>query len=477
MQRVGRSTLARPAVWPQAPVGYVADDDSSGNLRPWVLFALVFFIAQTFSRLGDVFPVLQPIRPGLLSQAAFMLVLLQKQSQTVLKAAAKDTTAVCVAILAILAVVTVPAGAWPSASVAYLTDVYYASVFLFAAGILAFSRDKPRRAVILAISCLASTVAVLGTMSFGRFAIGFTYDANVTATYLVMVVPWVAAWAAVEKNKLIKLIPIAAIPILAITIVRTGSRGGLLGFLVLIPFLYSISPPRRRGLITLMIVGITVVLSFTGQRSFRRLRVVLFDKTDYNYTHIDGRKQVWLRGLTYVKEKPLTGHGINGFQYRELAWKIQNIGGGKNTAAHNMFLEVAVDLGVIGFGAFLTAFGAAFAGVMRLRRRAKHRFRAHRDRRDEELAVYSGAAAASLASLMVTGFFLSLAHQAPVYFGLGAALGMIISERFRSGGAGPATGAPATLAVQPNIGSGAGWRSRRSAWQWRLRHDSVRAER
>src|SRR5687768_10552087 len=122
MQRVGRSTLARPAAWPQAPVGNVADDDPSVNIRPWVLLSLVFFIAQTFSRLGDVFPVLQPLRPGLLSQAAFVLVLMQRQSQTVLKAAMKDTTAMCIAILATLAVLTVPMGAWPTASVQYLID-------------------------------------------------------------------------------------------------------------------------------------------------------------------------------------------------------------------------------------------------------------------------------------------------------------------------------------------------------------------
>lgn len=472
MQRAGRSMLASSVAWPQAPAGYLLDDTSSGNVRPWVLFALVFFIAQTFSRLGDVFPVLQPMRPGLVSQAAFVLVLLQRQSQTVLRAALSQPTVICVAILVTLAVVTVPAGAWPTASVKYLTEVYYASVLLFAAAVLAFSRAKTRRAVILVVCSLAAIVGALGLMSSNRwrFAIGMTYDSNVTASYLLMVVPWVAAWAAVERHKLLKLIPLAAIPMLALTIVRTGSRGGMLGFLVLIPFLYSISPPRRRGLVTLIVAGLAIILSFTAQRQLRRLRSAIFNKTDYNYTHIDGRKMVWSRGISYVKEKPLTGHGINGFRYRELAWKIQTQGGGRETAAHNMYLEVAVDLGLVGFGAFMTALGASLAGVLRTRRNAIRRFRAGGDRGDEELAVYSGAAAASLTSLLVTGFFLSVGHQAPVYFGLGAAVGVILFERFRSGSAGPGIGAPAALALQTPEGGGSGWRSRRSAWQWRLRN-------
>jgi O-antigen ligase len=479
MQRVGRSTLAQPAVWPQAPVGNVADAVGSVNVRPWVLLALVFFISQTFSRLGDVFPLIQPIRPGLLSQAAFVLVLLQRQSQSVLKAAMSHTPTVCVAILATLAVVTVPAGAWPGASFKYLKDVYYASLFLFAAGALAFSRGQTRRAVILAVTILASVVSVQSLLSANRwrFEIGMTYDPNVTAAYLVMVVPWVAGWAALERDKLLKLIPLAAIPLLAMTIVRTGSRGGILGFLVLIPFLYSISPPRRRGLVTLMIVGISAILSLTAQRQLNRLRSTLFDKTDYNYTHIDGRMMVWGRGMSYVKEKPFTGHGINGFRYRELAWKIQTQGGGRETEAHNMFLEVAVDLGVVGFGTFVTAFIASIAGVIKLRRRAKQRFRVTGDRGDEELAVYGGAAAASLTSLLITGFFLSVGHQAPVYFGLGAAMGMILSERFRSGGAGPGIGSPDAPTLQTNGGGGSGWRSRKSALQWRLRHESARSVR
>jgi O-antigen ligase len=246
----------------------------------------------------------------------------------------------------------------------------------------------------------------------------------------------------------------------------------LLGFLVLIPFLWSIAPPRRRGLVTLIIAGIAVILSFTAQRQIRRLTSAFFDETDYNYTHVDGRKMVWARGMSYLKEKPLTGQGINGFKYRELAWKIQTQGGGKDTEAHNMFLEVAVELGVIGFGAFVTALGASIAGVLSLRRRAARRFRVRGDQGDEELAVYGGAAAASLTSLLVTGFFLSIAHQAPVYFGLGAALGMIMSERFRSGSPGPGTGTPAAVVPQNNGGGGAGWRSRKSAWQWRLRSDA-----
>lgn len=475
MQRAGRSMLAPPVAWPQAPAGYL-NDAFSGNVRPWVLLALVFFIAQTFSRLGDVFTPLQPIRPGLLSQAAFVLVLLQRQSQSTLRAALPHPTAVCVAILATLAVVTVPAGAWPTASLKYLTEVYYASVLLFAAAVLAFSRPKTRRAVILTVCSLAAIVGALGLLSSNRwrFAIGLTYDANVTAAYLVMVVPWVAAWAALERHRILKLIPLVSIPLLALTIMRTGSRGGMLGFLVLIPFLYSISPPRRRGLVTLIIVGISLLLATTSQRQFRRLRAALFDKTDYNYTHIDGRKMVWARGMSYVKEKPVTGHGINGFPYRELDWKIKNQGGGRQTEAHNMFLEVAVDLGVVGFGAFVTAFGASLAGLMGLRRRAKWRFSQTGDRGDEELAVYGGAAAASLASLAVTGFFLSVAHQAPVYFGLGAALGMIMAERFRTGASRSGPGAPPTTALPNEAPGSSGWRSRRSALHWRMRHDSAR---
>lgn len=469
MRQAARQTVAGQAAWPRA-AGMAPGSTAMGTVGVLTTAALVFFIAQSFGRLGDVFPVLQPLHLGILSQVGFAFVLLNRQSQQWLISAVSHPSVVAVMALAILAVVTVPGGAWPTASVQYLTGVYYNSILLFAAGILAFAHRKTRRAVIVAGVILAIyTAAKPFLFGFvGRYSIGYTYDPNVTAAYLVMLVPWAAAWAAIERNARWKWIPLVAIPVLVLSVVRTGSRGGLLGLVMLLPFLYGIAPPRRRVHMVLLTTLAAGAFAFVAREELASLRTVLFDKADYNYDHIDGRVAVWTRGMGYVREHPVQGHGINGFRYRELEWKIANLGGGKETAAHNMYLEVAVDLGVPGLVAFLAACIAALRGVVRVRRAASQRFRATLDPGDAEVAVLAGASAASLLSIMATGFFLSLAHQAPVYYAWSAAVGLAVAEKL-GGHRLHTTAVPAAAHQAGNRGNGRGWRSWRSEARWKQR--------
>ena len=472
MHQMGTPAVARSAVWPQVQVGVGPASGIRKYAGLLTSAALTVYILQSFARLGDVFPVIQPLRLGLLTQAALVLVLLTKQARAMLRSAISHPTSASVAVLAALAVVTVPTGAWPTGSLNHLTGVYYNSLLLFAAGILAFGSSRTRTAVVCTVVVLAAYTAAQPLLSgkIGRFGIGFTYDQNVTGAYLVMLVPWAAAWAAVERDARWKLLPLLALPLLVYGIARTGSRGGVLGLFAMIPFLYAVAPPRRRGMLVAIAAVVTIMFVSYGKKPLRNFRK-LTNKTDYNYVHLDGRVEVWKRGMSYVRERPITGYGINGFRWRELDWKLDTMGGGKDTAAHNMYLEVAVDLGLIGLAAFLTACIGALVRLAGLRYRAMVRFRATGDPADAEFAAFAGAAAASLLSVMVTGFFLSIAHQAPMYFVWAAAVGMTVAEQRRL--AQPRPGAPAGTAPSGRSGAqtnGGGWRSRHSAQRWQLKH-------
>jgi O-antigen ligase len=433
---------------------------------------LTFFLAQSYARLGDVFWGLQPFRLGILAKLALAIALFQLRNHGHLLSAGQHWTTKAVAILAVLGVITVPTGAWPTASVEYYTGVYIVSLMVFVAAAIAFAYPETRKTVLVTVILLAAVAAarpLVYSITY-RYGIGWTYDSNVTAAYLAMLVPWSAAWASTEIQAKWKWIPIAALPLLIMGVARTGSRGGILGLFVAIPFLWLIAPPRRRTQIVMLMAVLGVVFATYARKQLSATASAFTNNEDYNYQHIDGRIPVWKRGIGYAKESPVLGHGINGFRYRELAWKVANLGGGRETAAHNMYVEVAVDLGVGGLLAFIVGCVAGVGSAWRVRKRAIERFRTTGDRADSDLAVFGGAAAASLLSVMVTGFFLSLAHQAPLYMAWGAAVGVTLAERIRLarvGGPMPSAAAPGPPG--PAWGGARGWRSRGSYARWRLK--------
>jgi len=317
--------------------------------------------------------------------------------------------------------------------------------------------------VILALVAEVSIAGLLpmirGTTE--RFAIGYTYDPNETASLFALMIPWAMYVVATERGWK-RLIGIIAIPLYLYGILKTGSRGGLLGIGAMVPFLIYLSPPKRRlPFIAAIIVGALATSMSLSDQAIRRFRKA-FDPNEYNYKTEDGRINIWKRGLGYIKSKPIQGVGINGFQYQELATK-QNLGFGiRQAAAHNMYIQVAAELGLIGFGAFLVMIAGAWKGCTRVRQRLKPLVLNRSDPEAHAEILRANMAQAALLSVLFTGFFLSLGYSAMVFFSVAAAVGDGLGE----GGIGPDRGQPVPAQPpQQRRGVTRGWRSARSMSQ------------
>ena len=77
--------------------------------------------------------------------------------------------------------------------------------------------------------------------------------------------------------------------------------------------------------------------------------------TDYNLTESDGRIAVWTRGLGYIARSPLVGVGAGAYPIADGRWAVQHgfLKAFKWSAAHNLFIETAAELGLPGFVALL----------------------------------------------------------------------------------------------------------------------------
>jgi O-antigen ligase len=297
-------------------------------------------------------------------------------------------------------------------------------------------------------SVLAACLALPAQMAAGgRYEIGGTYDPNETGALFVITLP-ILFMLAGEKGRT-RAFALLGIPILLAGLVRTGSRGAVVGLALLMPFFIAYAPPRRRGMYIALIGVSAVVFGATASDDLRQRLTGLFSGSDYNFTEREGRQAVWKRGIGYMVANPLLGVGVDAFPFAEGA-SLGNEGRGiKYSAAHNAYIQIGAELGILGGIAFIGALVSATAGCLRARRRAVARVHADPQERRHEISVTT-AAVGSLIGAIITAMFLSLAYSNLMYFVLALGIGVAIGSEDATSG----TQHPSPLAAAGRDGTG-----------------------
>jgi putative inorganic carbon (HCO3(-)) transporter len=135
---------------------------------------------------------------------------------------------------------------------------------------------------------------------------------------------------------------------IVLVLVLTQSRGGLLALGATLIVLTLMR--WRRGWLLLVAVAIAAVLAF---RYLGADAVITRLTTDDTFGGVEGRLMVWSRALTMIQDFPFTGVGMGTF--RPVAETLYALFDSSETLthAHNLFLQVAVDLGFPGLIAWL----------------------------------------------------------------------------------------------------------------------------
>lgn len=145
-----------------------------------------------------------------------------------------------------------------------------------------------------------------------------------------------------------------------------GSRGGLVGAIttifVLLLFKYVLRKWRIKKKINISfkkiiftIIGFTVILYLFEplKRVYEtRIASTLFRGSEGVYTA--GRDMLYLRALEMIKEKPIFGHGLNGFATSSFY-----------NYPHNFLLELMVDIGILGVIFFILLLVFAISIIIR----------------------------------------------------------------------------------------------------------------
>lgn len=206
----------------------------------------------------------------------------------------------------------------------------------------------------------------------------------------------------------------------------TASRTGLVALAVvaLAGFAFA-GRGRRLPMLAVLVVSLGAGLLYFNGVATEGARERIVNADDGS-----GRTSIWAVGWRMVEAHSVRGVGMGNFQVSSIHYLLEpgaitrdEFIVSQPKQAHNVYLEVLAELGLIGLTLFLAVVGLCLAGALR----AARIFQRLRDRSSEMLA--RGTLFAMLAVL--TGcFFVSLQYTKPVWMLL--ALGPVLLTRARA---------------------------------------------
>ncbi len=294
------------------------------------------------------------------------------------------------ALLLLLA--TVPVAVWASA-VRDLTTValayLLAGVVIFCA-VIHWARTPGRAwwtwgglvAVGLALAVLAPlgmripssrlfTLPALYTRWAGRLP--ETINANIMAGALVVL--WPISLAGIQfsgqrsvshnrfhvsrfTSHVLRLVAVLSGLLLLATLALTQSRGAYLGFVVSALVLLSLRWPKA----ALVVIPLVLIVALVGVGVVGWRAVADELMTGDTTRGLDQRMEIWSRAIYVIQDFPFTGLGLGTFE-RVVAvlYPLFLNPAGTVSHAHNLYLQVVVDLGLPGLVAYLALLGLSFA--------------------------------------------------------------------------------------------------------------------
>ena len=195
-----------------------------------------------------------------------------------------------------------------------------------------------------------------------RFAAGGA-DPNDLAMILALGLPMAWYLGMTYHRPLIRWVCRAYLPIALLAIALTGSRGGMLAGLtglLIVPLAMTLSPGRLATAITMLVVSGALAMAYVPDKIVQRLATTGLEVEDLS---LGGRFKLWKAGIYAFGEKPVTGVGTSGFKAA-----VDPLLGSATQVAHNSFVSVLVEQGVVGFALYMTMFVAVFVAVLELPR-------------------------------------------------------------------------------------------------------------
>lgn len=222
---------------------------------------------------------------------------------------------------------------------------------------------------LLAAYVFGTYVGALGTIlvyrregeALRRFAAAGV-DPNDLAMTLALGLPIAWYLGMTARRPILRWVFRAYLPTGLFAIGLTGSRGGMIATVVallIVPLAMTrLSPGRLATAIFLLGLSGAVAVAYLPETVIQRLGTT---RSEVEGGRIGGRLKLWKAGLDAVAQAPIVGYGPGGF-IRAITPRL----GSASQVAHNSFISVLVEEGIVGFLLFMAMFLIVLRAVLRL---------------------------------------------------------------------------------------------------------------
>lgn len=258
---------------------------------------------------------------------------------------------------------------------------------------------------------------------FGRLA-GAGGDPNQTAAALVAAAALAIALAVSLREKpVLRFAAIAIASLCAFATLLTLSRGGLVAFGAALLAAVVMGGRRRGQMLVLAVIVVSLAVayfsSFASEQAVERVTEVQGGT---------GRVDIWTVGWRMVEDEPLRGVGAGNFPVASIHYLLEPGALLRDdfivdpTVAHNTYLGVLAELGLVGLTLFLIVIVFAIGCAVRA---ARHAARI----RERRMEILARGLVVALVALVAANFFISQEYSKQLWLLL--ALGPVMLEILR----------------------------------------------
>lgn len=245
-----------------------------------------------------------------------------------------------------------------------------------------------------------------GGVRFGDGTAGAFIDNNGYAVGMAMIAPLLLVTAQNASRKWIRWACYAAVPLTALALISTFSRGGFLAFAVAV-FAYAVLQRRRiAAFFAIVILAVPLVPFMLSQDGYVERLQTIRTYDEVNEESALSRLHFWRVAVNMAVDHPF---GIGFFNYEAAYDRYDFLDGayGRRRAVHSSPFQVLAETGFFGAAIYAFLFLYAFRTVFRIRRRGLRQDLGPDDRR---LFITAGnALIVSMVAFVVGGSFIAMA--------------------------------------------------------------------
>ena len=386
------------------------------------VFVFFLFCIWTFvllCRPQDLFPVLGQIRPALTMGALTLGFVILRLKDLPGPPLFQERQIKYFSLLLLIMIIGIPFAhhkgmAFEAVFERYLTVIIF--FFLFYKLVSSVARLYK----VLLIACLGNglySAFALINYQTGRLSFGGMFDPNDLAFFSLAFFPLNLIFIARDNPFWVRLACLSCFGTGVLLILLTGSRGGMIAFIVVAAMLLLLKTQTIKLFLKAVFVVMCVVFVSFSPIDTERYKTILALEDDYNIEGHGGRIDLWKFGLKAMLENPLTGVGVNGYSralgYDRMEREAETL---RWQAPHNSVVQIGAETGIFGLALFLLLSG----NVVRILNSAKKKASQQRLVKIGEMGMIG------FAGLFISGFFLS--HGYSFYFAFYFAISAVVSQ-------------------------------------------------